>query len=117
MSIGMNVLSGRWLFDHDHLRQSIKKILTTLVGTRIERREFGSLIPELVDSPVNSKLIMLIYASVATALMQHEPRLKLQRIQTEFNNNLNEPKLVILLEGVVMINAWQEYVELTIGLD
>ena len=117
MSIGMDSNTGRWLFDHEHLRQSIKKILTTLVGTRIERREFGSLIPDLVDSPGNDRLIILIYASVATALMLHEPRLKIQRIQTEFNNNLNEPKLVILLEGVVMINAWQESVELTIGLD
>ena len=113
----MNADTGRWLFDHQHLRQSIKKILTTLVGTRLERREFGSLIPELIDAPVNNQLVVLIYASVATALMLHEPRLKIQRIQTDFNNSLEKPLLTILIAGVVMLNELQEPIELIVDLD
>lgn len=34
----------------DHIRQSVQDILTTPIGTRIMRREYGSLIYQLIDS-------------------------------------------------------------------
>ena len=64
-----------------HLRQSIVDILTTPLGTRLERRTYGSLLPELIDHPDHGATRVRIYAAVASALMRWEPRLRISRIQ------------------------------------
>ena len=78
---GMSSTTGRTLDGMDHLRQSISDILTTPVGTRIERRNYGSLLPTLIDHPDNATTRVRIYAAVASALMKWEPRLHLSRVQ------------------------------------
>ena len=47
--IGMSAVTGKPLEGLDHLRQSIADILSTPIGTRVGRREYGSLLAELVD--------------------------------------------------------------------
>lgn len=98
-SLGMNRKTGRWLSDLDHLKQSIQVILTTRIGMRIERREFGSLIPNIVDYPIHEKNVLLLYAAIANALAKHEPRLKLSQLSVSFGNESN-PTLTVNLEGV-----------------
>ena len=39
---GINATTGAALSGMDHLRQSIRDILTTRVGTRVMRRAYGS---------------------------------------------------------------------------
>jgi uncharacterized protein len=78
---GMNATTGRATQGLAHLYQSIDKILTTPVGSRIARRDFGSELFELVDAPNNSTSRVRLYAAAATALMRWEPRLKLTRVQ------------------------------------
>ncbi len=65
----------------EHLRQSIVDILTTPIGTRVERRSYGSLLPELIDHPDNAVTRMRLYAATASALMKWEPRLRVNRVQ------------------------------------
>jgi phage baseplate assembly protein W len=77
----MNAATGRATAGITHLYQSITKILTTPIGTRIARRDFGSELPELVDAPNNGATRVRLYAAIATALMQWEPRLRLTRVQ------------------------------------
>ena len=50
--IGISETTGKHLGDLDHLRQCIKKIITTRIGTRVMRRDFGSRIAELIDTPI-----------------------------------------------------------------
>ena len=54
---GMHRSTGKAITDHDsfpeHLYQSIHDILSTLIGTRLCRRNYGSLVPHLVDQPCN----------------------------------------------------------------
>ncbi len=64
-----------------HLRQSIVDILTTPIGTRVERRSYGSLLPELIDHPDNAVTRMRLYAATASALMKWEPRLRVNRVR------------------------------------
>lgn len=78
---GMNATTGRSTTGLTHLYQSIAKILTTPIGTRIARRDFGSELPELIDAPNNGATRVRLYAAAATALMRWEPRLKLSRVQ------------------------------------
>ena len=77
---GMDQATGRWLDDDAHLAQSIARILTTPLGTRLQRRDFGSLLPELVDQPFNSTTQLRLYGAAATALMRWEPRIQITQL-------------------------------------
>ncbi len=78
---GMNATTGRATTGLANLYQSIAKILTTPIGTRIARRDFGSELFDLIDAPNNGATRVRLYAAAATALMRWEPRLKLSRVQ------------------------------------
>ncbi|MGO1072703.1 GPW/gp25 family protein [Lysobacter sp. CA199] len=78
---GMDAVSGRAMSGDEHLRQSIADILTTPLGSRVMRRDYGSLLPELIDQPFNGASQVRLYGATATALMRWEPRISLSRIQ------------------------------------
>lgn len=80
-AIGMSATSGAALADIAHLRQSVATILFTPVGSRVMRRSFGSLLPELIDQPDNATTRVRLFAAVAGALMRWEPRLRISRVQ------------------------------------
>ncbi len=52
----------------------------TPIGSRVMRRDYGSLLPELIDQPFNQRTIARLYGAVAMALMKWEPRLRLQKV-------------------------------------
>lgn len=81
--IGMDARTGKRLSGLDHLRQSIADILSTPIGSRIGRRDYGSLLPELIDQPMNAAGRMRIYAATALALLRWEPRIRLTRVTLE----------------------------------
>jgi len=80
---GLNAETGHEAVGIDHLYQSVDKILNTPLGTRVERREFGSELPDLNDFPNNAAYRVLLFSAVATALMRWEPRLKLTSISLD----------------------------------
>lgn len=67
----------------DHLNQSIADILTTPIGTRVMRPEYGSNCPRLIDRPLNKAFKLDVYAAAAEALHKWEPRIKATRISVE----------------------------------
>lgn len=77
----MNRETGGAIGELAHIGQSITDILTTRIGTRVMRREYGSLIPELVDHPFNDATQLRVYAAAVMALMRWEPRISLSRVQ------------------------------------
>lgn len=79
--MGMDAATGRDLIGINHLRQSIEDILGTPIGTRVMRRDYGSRLPDLIDSPMGSELTVEIFAATAEALDRWEPRFKLSRVQ------------------------------------
>ena len=78
---GMHRATGAALQGIEHLRQSITDILTTPLGTRLQRRSYGSLLPELIDHPDNGVTRLRMMAATAGALMRWEPRLRISRVQ------------------------------------
>lgn len=78
--LGMDAQTGLRITNRVHLDQSIKKIIGTSIGTRLRRRPFGSMAPDLIDAPANPGTILQLYAAAATALMSWEPRLRLHQI-------------------------------------
>jgi phage baseplate assembly protein W len=77
---GTSATTGKPLSGIDHLRQSIRDILTTPIGSRVMRRDYGSRLFELVDAPMNRSTLLDIYAATAEAIARWEPRFKLQRV-------------------------------------
>jgi phage baseplate assembly protein W len=78
--LGMNRESGAPLTDTEHLRQSVSDILLTPVGSRIARRQYGSLLSALIDAPQNPALRLQLMAACYTAIQQWEPRITLTAI-------------------------------------
>lgn len=78
---GMNATTGQALDGIEHIRQSVADILTTPIGSRVMRRDYGSLLPELVDQPLNGATALRAYSATVIALMKWEPRLRIERIQ------------------------------------
>jgi len=79
----MSRTTGAALDSEQHLAQSIADILTTPIGTRVGRRDYGSLLPELIDQPFNALTKMRLYGATATAITRWEPRIRLSRISIE----------------------------------
>lgn len=79
--IGTHAVTGRALSGTAHLAQSIGDILTTPLGSRVMRRDYGSLLPELIDQPFNDATRLRLYGATALALMRWEPRIRLIRVQ------------------------------------
>ncbi|WP_370602329.1 GPW/gp25 family protein [Citrobacter cronae] len=83
--IGMSRNDGQAITDTDHLRQSVRDILLTPQGSRLARREYGSLLSALIDQPQNPALRLQIMAAVYVALNRWEPRLTLDSITISGN--------------------------------
>jgi len=77
---GMHATTGAPLSGTEHLVQSVADILTTPIGTRIMRRDYGSQLPALIDQPHNGASLVRMYGAIATALQRWEPRLTLTRM-------------------------------------
>lgn len=99
---GINASTGQRLSGVDHLKQSIRDILTTRIGTRVMRREYGSRLPELVDNPIGELLKVELFAATAEALVKWEPRFRLDRVYLQSASEAG--KIVLALEGRILVN-------------
>ncbi|MEE1917539.1 GPW/gp25 family protein [Pseudomonas asiatica] len=96
--IGLDRRTGQPLSGLDHLKQSIEDILTTPVGSRRMRPEYGSHLRRFVDLPVNEGWKSAVQAEVARALGRWEPRLRLERV-----------KVVSVLDGQIGLQLMGQY--------
>lgn len=85
---GTSALDGKPLSGINHLRQSIRDILGTPLGSRVGRRWYGSELFKVVDAPINRATLADIYRATAVALSAAnpltgqpvEPRFVLQKV-------------------------------------
>ena len=94
--LGMSQSNGKAITDTDHLRQSVRDILLTPQGSRIARREYGSLLSAMIDQPQNQALRLQIMSAVYVALSRWEPRLTLDSITINSNQ---DGSMVVELTG------------------
>lgn len=78
--LGMDRHTGKPLDGDAHIAQSIVDILTTPIGTRTQRRDYGSSLPELIDAPLTKATGLLLIAATAGALRKWEPRIALSKV-------------------------------------
>lgn len=94
---GIDANTGKRLAGLDHLRQSIRDILTTPIGSRVMRRDYGSRLYRLVDAPLNRATILDLYAATAEALATWEPRIEVQEVRAA---EADAGKVTISLRGI-----------------
>jgi phage baseplate assembly protein W len=80
---GIDASTGKNISGLAHLRQSVRDILTTPIGTRVLRRDYGSRLPRLVDAPMNDATKLDMMAATYEALETWEPRLLLDQISVQ----------------------------------
>ncbi|CAM3711417.1 GPW/gp25 family protein [Phaeobacter inhibens] len=80
---GINASTGKPLSGLAHLRQSVRDILTTPIGTRVMRRDYGSRLYRLVDAPMNDATRLEMMAATYEALETWEPRLQLDQVAVD----------------------------------
>ena len=84
--LGMDRSTGAPLDGDAHLAQSIGDILTTPVGTRVMLRDYGSMLFELIDRPIN-----------AATIARWEPRIRLTRVN--FSTTGADGRVALDIEG------------------
>jgi uncharacterized protein len=95
--IGVDRHTGKPLDGTAHLAQSIGDLLRTPIGTRTMRRDYGSLLPELVDAPANEATRLAVFAATAIALARWEPRIRLAKVALDLGEIAGQ--FLLLLEG------------------
>jgi len=96
---GLSATTARVLSEEQHLAQSINDILSTPLGSRVMRREYGSDLPRLIDAPLNGETLVDLYAATAEAIDRWEPRFDLRRVEVA---DAVAGKLSLTLTGEVL---------------
>ena len=77
---GMSAKTGRMISEDEHIWQSVRDILTTPIGSRLMRRDYGSEIFALIDQPQNGATKLRLMAAAVTALLRWEPRIQINSV-------------------------------------
>lgn len=84
---GMSRNTGRAISDAEHIGQSVRDILLTPVGSRVMRRDYGSLLSALIDMPQTPALRLQIMVACYAAIQRWEPRITLTSVSFESGAN------------------------------
>lgn len=96
---GVDATNGKPLSGEAHLRQSVRDILTTPLGSRVMRRDYGSRVMRLVDSPGNQATTLEIVSATVEALDKWEPRIKVKNVVV--NPATSNGKMSVSIYGVL----------------
>lgn len=103
--------NGVVLNEIEQIYQSIEDILTTPIGTRLMRREYGSLLADLIDQPTNDVVLLQMYSAIYTALFIWEDRVSIERVQI---SHVSKGSMTVDLEAV--LNKTQQKTNLHIPI-
>jgi phage baseplate assembly protein W len=92
---GMSRSTGAAIDGIDSIRESVADILGTPIGTRVGRREYGSLLPDLIDQPMTAANILRIFAASALALARWEDRIRPRRFSLSAGERPGAATLII----------------------
>ena len=103
---GMHKQTGGRIEGIEHLRQSVTTILTTPIGSRVMRRDFGSRLYDLLDKNITQSLKMRYFAAATEALARWEPRLEVRRVTADPVPDEDARHTISLgIEGVYLPNG------------
>lgn len=77
---GIDRRTGKVISNYDHALQSVEVILSTRIGSRVMRRQFGGGVAEILGCAVTPPLFALFQQLVGTAIDIWEPRFRVRKI-------------------------------------
>lgn len=80
---GMNRTTGKLIEGLEYLQQRLTDVLTTPIGTRVMRRDYGCRLFDLVDQTMNEGWLVQCYAAIAEAVddpINGLPDFRLERV-------------------------------------
>lgn len=80
---GMNRNTGRAITGAERDKQRLNILIQTPVGMRVQRRDFGTVVPYLVDQPLNAATVLRMYSATASAVKHWLPDIQLDSIRLE----------------------------------
>lgn len=95
---GMNPNDTGTLNDSDQLWNSVNDILLTPLASRVMRRDYGSLVSDLIDSPQNAATRLQCMSAAVIALTRWEPRIALNKIDIRW---LKDGRAEAELSGII----------------
>lgn len=108
MTAGVDRDTGRVLEGWAHVEQSIRVILTTPIGSRVLRREFGFAGLGLLGRNLEPRTVLVLFALIVAALHRWEPRFRPRRFGLADSNTVDAARagrISIVMEGDYMPGA------------
>lgn len=99
MTTGISPTTGAHVSGLDYLKIRIADILSTRIGTRLMRYEYGSELPALIDTAINRTQLIEVYAATADALDRWEDEFRLQNVVVD---SVNPGQLTVTLTGIYL---------------
>ncbi|WP_336005382.1 GPW/gp25 family protein [Acinetobacter pittii] len=76
----MSRQSGVSITEIESIKQSIGDIVTTPLGSRVMRREYGSIVADLIDQPMSDVLKVKLYSAIYTPVSRWEDRISIESL-------------------------------------
>jgi uncharacterized protein len=84
------------LSDEDDIKSSLEILLSTKIGERIMQPKYGCNMDELIFNPLDRTLKTFVSDLIKTAILYHEPRIDVEKIDITQGDDLSGELLVIL---------------------
>lgn len=110
----MNRQTGTAITTLEHIRQSMADILTTRIGSRVMRREYGSHLVDLIDHPGNPANRLRAYAAITMSLMRWEPRVRISRVQ--LSNATAQGQFELTVDATLIDSNEQQSISIPLSL-
>lgn len=89
--------TGKTITEDEHIIQSMLDIALTAKGTRVMRRNYGTILVPKIDAPMNDEYRMMLMSSLMIAFAEFEPRVEVRFINIKIDTPGNP---VFKLEAV-----------------
>jgi uncharacterized protein len=110
-STGIDRVTGKALSDWPHVVQSIFLIFTTMLASRVMRRNFGSAIPGLLGRNLTINTLQRFTNAIVIAIILWEPRFRVVRViypnPTDTPDNVRIGKIEFQIVGAYRPRALQ----------
>ena len=91
--------TGKLLTEIEHIKQSLADLISTPIGSRVMRRDYGTQLANLIDQPTSETLYLKCYSTIYLAILRWEPRIEISKI---FISSQEQGKQVLDIEGVLI---------------
>lgn len=91
-----NTKAVTMLTDEEDIKSSLEILLSTKIGERIMQPKYGCNMDELLFSPLNRTLKTFVSELIKTAILYHEPRIDVEKIDITKGDDLSGELLVLI---------------------